>query len=90
MTIRHRVAILVVGGLLAATVGWATAQTFGQGGRPLQPVQNPVVLSGNDVGFRVEAYDGTTPVGKLVVKVDGQWVETRFSGPGFKRVTTGQ
>ena len=38
------------------------------------PVDLPIVLSGNDVGFQITARDGTTPVGTLVVRVDGQWV----------------
>jgi hypothetical protein len=56
-------------------------------GAPAATVPNPVVLSGSDVGFRVEAYEGNIPVGKLVVKVDGQWVEARFSGAGVKKLT---
>jgi hypothetical protein len=33
-----------------------------------------MVLSGADVGFRVIAYERSTPVGSLVVRVNGQWV----------------
>jgi hypothetical protein len=38
-----------------------------------------VVLSGNDLGFRMTARKGDTPVGQLVVRVDGQWKEVEFS-----------
>jgi hypothetical protein len=46
------------------------------------------IKAGGDVGFRIESYDGSTPVGKLVVKIDGQWVEVRLSGAGVKKLTT--
>jgi len=38
------------------------------------------VISGGDLGFRVEgqARDGT-PTGKLVVRINGQWVEAGFA-----------
>ena len=35
----------------------------------------PVILSGSDVGFRVEGYSGGVPVGRVVVQMDGKWVE---------------
>ena len=47
----------------------------------------PVVLSGADVGFRMTARKGTTPVGQLVVKVDGEWREAAFSY-GMKPLTS--
>ena len=43
-----------------------------------QPV-DPVVLAGNDIGFRMTARKGSTPVGQLVVRVDGEWKEVEFS-----------
>jgi hypothetical protein len=39
----------------------------------------PIVVSGNDVGFRIEGQRGQTPVGKIVVRIDGQWVEASLS-----------
>ena len=80
MPIRNRIAILV-GSVIFVVAGWATAQT-------LRPQSQPTVLSGGDVGFRIESYDGSTPVGKLVVKIDGQWVEVLLSGTGVKKLTT--
>jgi len=38
-----------------------------------------VVFSGNDLGFRMTARKGGTPVGQLVVRVDGEWKEVEFS-----------
>jgi hypothetical protein len=46
------------------------------------PVPTPTVISGNDIGFRVEGLRGrTTPVGSLVIRVNGQWVEPELSEP---------
>ena len=38
----------------------------------------PTVLAGPDVGFRVEGVDGEFPIGRLVVRVKGQWVEAQI------------
>ena len=36
----------------------------------------PYVLSGDDIGFRVEGVIGDAPAGKLVIRgMDGEWVE---------------
>ena len=37
----------------------------------------PTIISGADVGFRVERWDGDTPIGRWVVRSSGQWVEPR-------------
>ena len=66
---------------LAAVGAWASAQVIPQ------KVVPPVVLAGPDVGFRIEAYKGTTPVGRIVVRIDGQWVEAQFP-VGFTRLET--
>jgi hypothetical protein len=56
----------------------AAAWTYAQGFVAPQPV-SPVVLSGGDIGFRMTARKGATPVGRLVVKVDGEWKEVEFT-----------
>jgi hypothetical protein len=38
-----------------------------------------VVVFGDDVGFRIEGQRGRTPVGKIVVRIDDQWVEAAVS-----------
>jgi hypothetical protein len=48
-----------------------------QARRP-NPLPEPVVLSGADVGFRVEGMIFDVPVGRLVVRLNGQWVEPQF------------
>ena len=47
----------------------------------------PRVLSGSDLGFRVDgvAKDGA-PIGAIVVRVDGKWVSPQFQS-GLRRVT---
>jgi hypothetical protein len=49
-------------------------------------LQAVTVIAGNDLGFRVESHKGNTPVGSLVVRINGQWVEAQFSF-GIKPVT---
>jgi hypothetical protein len=65
------VACLLVLAFLAGTT-WGSAQFVAA-----QPVA-PTVLSGADIGFRMTAKKGDTPVGQLVVRVDGQWKEVEF------------
>lgn len=66
-------AIVILGLMLDA--GWALAQS----GQP----QSPLILSGTDVGFRVDRAR-TENLGKLtgawVVRFNGQWVEPDTSG----------
>ena len=50
---------------------------------PFQPPLNaPTVIAGNDLGFRVESTRDGVPVGKLVVRVNGKWVEAQLGGGG--------
>ena len=78
MSVRKLVvaSLLATGFGLGASVG---AQVYQQP-RPVPPK----VIEAPDVGFRVEAVDSATntPVGKLVVKVNGQWVEARIGDIG--------
>jgi len=73
---------LLVVVLVAIAVTWASAQAV-----RVDPV-TPTVMSGADLGFRVEGNRGGTPVGTLVVKVNGQWIAADFSSPGApKRIS---
>ena len=38
-------------------------------------LDSPTILSGDDVGFRLERVRDGVPVGRVVVRVDGRWVE---------------
>lgn len=41
------------------------------------PLPTPRVMSGADVGFRIEGTNGSgTPVGTWVIRVNGEWLET--------------
>ena len=77
MRARYSIAAFFAITVLITTV-WATAQVVMQ-----KPV-TPTVLSGGDVGFRVEWDRGGTPVGTIVVKVNGQWVAAEL---GARRPT---
>jgi hypothetical protein len=63
--------------------GWAYAQIV----RDVVPV-NPTVLSGPDVGFRVEGQRGDVAVGTLVIRVNGQWVVADANGAPMLRRST--
>jgi hypothetical protein len=46
------------------------------------------VISGADLGFRVDGRKGNTPIGRFVVRIDGQWVEIEESA-SIRRLTVG-
>ena len=72
MRFRYFIASLLV--LVAVTTVWATAQAVRVERVP------PTVIAGPNVGFRVEGLrGGSTPVGHIVVMVNGQWVEAEVS-----------
>ena len=75
-----RLRYFVAGFLVAATLfvgGWATAQSVA-----IERV-TPRIMTGGDVGFRVEGLRGSTPVGTVVVQVNGQWVAAEIAPPGL-------
>ena len=67
MRIRHMAAAVVTAGLIGSAV-YAGAQA-----RMVRPV-TPVVISGDNVGFRIEGDSHGRPIGTLVVKQDGKWL----------------
>ena len=78
---RHwKLAILWALSLLAVGAISSSAQVQGPGARPGLPfsllTEGPIVVSGNDVGFRIERTQDGIPIGRLVVRVDGHWVDT--------------
>ena len=68
--------------LIVAATAWVTAQAV-----VVNKVQ-PKVMTGADVGFRVEGLRGDTPVGTLVVKVNGEWVEAEIVTPNPRSLST--
>ena len=69
MSVRSRVVLVVI--WLASLVGvgvWAQTESQQQ------------VISGSDLGFRVKWQDRDGhPVGRLVVRLNGKWVEAGFA-----------
>ena len=55
---------------------WAAA-AIGQTPRVTtpEPSLSEKVFSGKDLGFRIDGYEGTVPIGKFVVRVNDRWVE---------------
>ena len=43
------------------------------------PNPAPTIISGSDIGFQVDATSGGVPSGRLVVKVNGKWVEPKYA-----------
>ena len=66
----------VVSLITVATIASAQAQFW-------RPLPEPRVLSGPDVGFRVEGFRGEVPGGTIVIRVNGQWIEADIH-PGFR------
>jgi uncharacterized protein (DUF58 family) len=66
---------------LFAVASVAKAQVF----ELPRPLPEPRVVAGPDFGFRVEGDLRGTPVGKLVVRIDGKWIEARIAGVGEPR-----
>jgi hypothetical protein len=80
---RYTLRLLIVACVLVTTFAagrWAQAQA------PSLRPQTPTVLSGNDIGFRVDGRKGNTPIGVLVVRINGQWVEAGTT-VGTQRLT---
>ncbi len=74
--LRLGLAFMIV--LLLAVGSFALANQQRKGAPfPLLPDASsaPVVISGDEIGFRVEGHKGGVPVGRFVVKVDGKCVE---------------
>ena len=88
MTRQLRSTLAIVALVSAAAAAGAAGAVVVHGQPAIQPVPvPPAVLSGGDIGFRMTARKGATPVGQLVVKVDGEWREAEFSY-GLKPLTS--
>lgn len=73
MPVRRIVAfaiLWVVSLLVVATM--ARAQVYS-----INPLPEPKVVFGPDFGLRIEGEQNGVPVGPLVVKINGKWVEAR-------------
>ncbi len=71
MSFRTRIALVVVWLSSLLAVGTlASGQVFG-----FLPLPEPFIVSGDDIGFRVEGILGGTPAGTLVIRRNGVWIE---------------
>jgi hypothetical protein len=79
MSIRARIGLVVIWvASLVAVAALARAQVR------MTPLPSPVVLSGSDIGFRLEGRIGSTPAGTLVIRVNGKWVAPTASTGGVR------
>ena len=68
--------VVVASSFFAVVATGVLTAALAQGQKPKGDVR---VVSGSDLGFRVERIDGTRAVGTFVVKVDDKWVEVTLS-----------
>jgi len=69
--------VAMVGVFFVVLIGLA-AWTHAQTAVLPNPVP-PVVLAGPDVGFRMTGVKRGTPVGQLVVRINGEWKVVEFA-----------
>ena len=60
--------LIVLFTVIAAVAAYVSAQT------------QPDILTGGDIGFRLERVEQGRAIGRLVVRVDGKWVEAASGG----------
>ncbi len=93
MSLRKRfvvIAVWVVSMCAAGIWGHAQVPPTPREPRPTPSQLQPqlTIISGNDLGFRVDAHKGNTPIGRFVVRIDGRWVEIEESA-SIRRLTVG-
>jgi hypothetical protein len=70
MTSRYwKIGLLWALSLIAVGYVSASAQSF-------LLTETPQIVAGSDVGFRVERTQNGIAVGRVVVRVDGRWIDT--------------
>jgi hypothetical protein len=81
MSLRARFGLVVIWVASLVTVAaLARAQA-----RPMTKLASPIILSGSDVGFRVEGRVGNIPAGTLVIRVNGEWIVPKEAdGPAVR------
>jgi hypothetical protein len=67
---------------LIIVAGFAQAQK-----KPQQAPPAPIVLSGADIGFRVQGNRGDHVVGTLVVRMNGEWIAAE-PADGVKKLSS--
>ena len=83
MSLRALVSLAIVWVLSLFVVGSAVRAQF----EIPRPLAEPRIVSGPDFGFRIEGDQSGTAIGKLVVRVDGKWIEARVAAvAGLHRI----
>jgi Iap family predicted aminopeptidase len=78
MRISRYVAVGIV--WLLSLVAVAAAVTAAQA-LEYRALPEPRVMTGGDVGFKVEGLYGNMPAGSIVIRVNGEWIEARVGTP---------
>jgi hypothetical protein len=79
MALTNRILLVVIcASFLLGLGAWLHAQT----------TDTARIVSGSDIGFRIEGRRGNTPLGTFVIKINGQWVPVE-SAAAPKALTTG-
>lgn len=73
MSVRARIVLVVLWLTSLLAVG---TMAKGQAYR-FDRLPEPIIISGSDLGFRVEGRLGPDPAGRLVIRMGGQWVEPK-------------
>ncbi len=82
MSFHARIALVVVWLSSLLAVGTlASGQFLG-----FQPLPEPFIVSGDDIGFRVEGSLGDTPAGTLVIRRNGVWIEPQAAPPELSNI----
>lgn len=80
MTLRTGINLIVLTVFLVVAAVWTSAQVTRPpsetGLKPMDLVA-PTVISGSDLGFRIESNKDNVPVGRLVVRINGRWVDAQ-------------
>ena len=69
--------LVMLGVFVVLLLGIATTWTRAQVAIAPRAIP-PTVLAGPDVGFRMTGVKGDTPVGQLVVRINGEWKVVEF------------
>jgi Mn2+/Fe2+ NRAMP family transporter len=76
MPVRVRLGLIVVWVISLVTVA---ILAHAQGAEILKVVPVPQTdIFGSDIGFRVNGMRGNTPVGSVMVRINGQWVQAEL------------
>lgn len=88
MTFRTGVNLIVLTVFLIVAAVWPSAQVTRPpsetGLKPMDLVA-PTVISGSDLGFRIESNTDNVPVGRLVVRINGRWVDAQVGTSGVSK-----